>query len=55
MSFRIRTVASGTPGKPFADRLAVLRADWSEHLVTVVAASFGVVIVATIAFLMGMA
>lgn len=36
-------------------RLAALRPDWGEHIVTVAAASVAILIVAAIAVLMGMA
>lgn len=55
MTFRIRTVSTGTPGKRLADRATALHPNWSEHVVTVAAASIAVLIVATIAVLMGMA
>jgi len=55
MSLRIRTISYRSLGKALAERSAALHPDWSEHLVTAVAVSFGVVIVATIALLMGMA
>ncbi len=43
------------PDEPAADRLGALYPDWSEHIVTIVAASLAVLIVALIAVVMGMA
>jgi hypothetical protein len=43
------------PDAPAADRLSVLYPDWSERVVTIVAASLAVFIVAIIAVVMGMA
>lgn len=45
---------SATPDEPVAYESIGLRADWSERIVTVVATSIGVLIVALIAVLMGM-
>jgi len=41
--------------EPLTDKPVGLHPDWSEHVVTAVAASIAVLIVATIAVLMGMA
>jgi hypothetical protein len=43
------------PDEPAADRLGALYPDWSEHIVTIVAASLAVLVVALIAVVMGMA
>lgn len=45
---------SGSSAEP-AGYDEILRARWGEHIVTVIAASLGVLVVATIAVLMGMA
>ncbi len=41
--------------EPLADKPAALHPRWSEHIVTVVASCIAVLIVASIAVLMGMA
>jgi hypothetical protein len=41
--------------EPAADRLGALYPDWSERIVTIVAVSFAVLVVALIAVVMGMA
>jgi hypothetical protein len=41
--------------EPAADRLGALYPDWSEHIVTIVAASLAVLVVALMAVVMGMA
>ena len=46
---------SGSSAEPAGYDDSTLRAKWGEHIVTVVAASLGVLIVAVIAVLMGMA
>ena len=43
------------PDELAADRLGALYPDWSEHIVTIVAASLAVLVVALIAVVMGMA
>ena len=55
MAFHIHITHSDAPNEPAADRLAALYPDWSERLVTVIAASLGVLVVALIAVVMGMA
>jgi hypothetical protein len=48
-------VRSATPAEPTGYESLRLRTNWSERIVTVVATSLGVLIVAMIAVLMGMA
>ena len=55
MAFFTRTGSSTAPSEPLADDDVALYADWREHMVTVVAAGAGIVVVALIALLMGMA
>ena len=55
MALQIHTTRPDAPGEPAADRLRALYPDWSEHLVTIVAAGLAVLIVAIIAVVMGMA
>jgi hypothetical protein len=55
MAIQVHTTHPDAPDEPAADRLGALYPDWSEHIVTVAAASAAVLIVATIAVLMGMA
>jgi hypothetical protein len=55
MAFHIHPTRPDAPNEPAADRLAALYPDWSERLVTVVAVSLGVLAVALIAVVMGMA
>ena len=49
------THSTGASSEPLAGEPAGLHPNWSERIVTVVAASIAVLIVATIAVLMGMA
>jgi hypothetical protein len=51
----VHTTQPDAPDEPAADRLGALYLGWSEHIVTVAAASAAVLIVAAIAVLMGMA
>jgi hypothetical protein len=51
MSLDVRTVAVA---KPLAETIR-LRANWGERIVTVVATTLAILVVATIAVLMGMA
>ena len=46
---------SASPAKPDSYDNIRLHTDWSEHIVTIVATSLAVLIVAVIAVLMGMA
>ncbi len=46
---------SETPPEPVAYKHLGLRSEWSERVVTVVATGLGVLVVALIAVLMGMA
>ena len=55
MALHVHTISPYAPDEPAADRLGVLDPDWSEHVVTIVAASLAVLIVAFIAVVMGMA
>jgi hypothetical protein len=55
MAFHIHRTRPDAPNERAVDRLAALYPDWSERLVTVVAASLGVLVVALIAVVMGMA
>lgn len=48
-------VDSTTPAEPTGYESLRLRINWSERIVTVIATSLGVLIVAMIAVLMGMA
>jgi hypothetical protein len=54
MAFHFRAQSSTAPNEPRAGRNAALIPVWSEQMVTVVAVSIGVVVVALIALLMGM-
>ena len=49
------THSARASSEPLADKPGGLQPDWGEHVVTVAAASVAVLIVATIAVLMGMA
>jgi hypothetical protein len=55
IALQIHTTRPDAPDEPAADRLGALYPDWSEHLVTIVAAGLAVLIVALIAVVMGMA
>jgi hypothetical protein len=55
MALHVHTTRPDSPEEPAADRLAALYPDWSEHTVTIVAASLAVLVVALIAVVMGMA
>lgn len=55
MALHVHIRHPDAPDEPAADRLAALYPDWSERLVTIVAASLAVLIVALIAVVMGMA
>jgi hypothetical protein len=55
MALHVHTTRPDAPDEPAADRLGALYPDWSEHIVTIVAASSAVLIVALIAVVMGMA
>lgn len=55
MALHVHTTQRDSADEPAADRLAALYPDWSEHVVTIVAASSAVLIVALIAVVMGMA
>jgi len=55
MALHVHTTRPDSPEEPAADRIAALYPDWSEHIVTVVAASLAVLVVALIAVVMGMA
>jgi hypothetical protein len=55
MALQIHTTRPDAPDEAAADRLGALYPDWSEHLVTIVAAGLAVLIVALIAVVMGMA
>jgi hypothetical protein len=55
MALQIHRTHADSADEPAADRLGALYPDWSERVVTVVAASVAVLIVALIAVVMGMA
>jgi len=55
MALQVHRTQADSLDEPAADRLAALYPDWSERIVTIVAASFAVLIVALIAVVMGMA
>lgn len=55
MALPIHRMHPAAPGEPAADRLAAVYPDWSESVVTIVAASLAVLVVALIAIVMGMA
>ena len=55
MALQIHRTHADSADEPAADRLAALYPDWSEHIVTIVAASLAVLVVALIAVVMGMA
>jgi hypothetical protein len=55
MALHVHTTHPDAPDEPAADRLGALYPDWSEHIVTIVAANLAVLIVALIAVVMGMA
>lgn len=55
MALQIHRTDADSSDEPAADRLAALYPDWSEHVVTAIAASLAVLVVALIAVVMGMA
>jgi hypothetical protein len=55
MAFDIHAASSSPPAETSADYDSRLGPNWGERIVTVIAASAAVLIVATIAVLMGMA
>jgi hypothetical protein len=55
LALRIHTTRSDAPDELAADRLAALYPDWSERLITGIAVSVALLIVALIAVVMGMA
>lgn len=55
MSLDIHSAHSADPTEPPASDVIGLHPDWGERIVTIVAASIAVLIVALIAVLMGMA
>jgi hypothetical protein len=55
MTLQIHRTHVDSADEPAADRLATLYPDWSERIVTVIAASLAVLVVALIAVVMGMA
>ncbi len=55
MALRIHPTHPDAPDEPAGDRLAALYPDWSERLVTGVAVSLALLVVALIAVVMGMA
>jgi hypothetical protein len=55
MALHVHTIHPDAPDEPAADRLGAHYPDWSEHIVTIVAASLAVLVVALIAVVMGMA
>ena len=55
MALQIHRTHADSADEPAVDRLGPLYPDWSERVVTVVAASAAVLIVALIAVVMGMA
>jgi hypothetical protein len=55
MALHVHTIHPDALDEPAADRLGALYPDWSEHIVTIVAASLAVLVVALIAVVMGMA
>ena len=55
MALQIHITRPDAPDEPAADRLGTLYPDWSEHIVTIVAASLAVLVVALMAVVMGMA
>jgi len=55
MALHVHTTHPDSPEEPAADRLAAFYPDWSERIVTIVAASLAVLVVALIAVVMGMA
>jgi hypothetical protein len=54
MALHIHTSHPDAPDEPAADRLGALYPDWSVHIVTIVAASLAVLVVALMAVVMGM-
>jgi hypothetical protein len=55
MALQVHRIRPDAPDEPAADRLHALYPDWGEHVVTIVAASLAVLVVALIAVVMGMA
>ncbi len=55
MTLQVHRTHADAPEEPAADRLRVLYPNWAEHIVTVVAASLAILVVALIAVVMGMA
>ncbi len=55
MTFDIHTAYRAAPTEPPPDGVVGLYPDWGERIVTIVAASLAVLIVALIAVVMGMA
>ena len=55
MALHIHITHPDAPDEPAADRLGALYPDWSEHIVTIVAASLAVLVVALMDVVMGMA
>jgi len=55
MGLHVHTTHPDSTEEPAADRVAALYPDWSERIVTIVAASLAVLVVALIAVVMGMA
>lgn len=55
MAMQVHPIFRDAVDEPAADRLAALYPDWSERMVAIAAACFGVLVVALIAIVMGMA
>jgi len=55
MTLRVHRTHPDAPDEPAADRLGALYPNWGERIVTIIAASLAVLIVALIAVVMGMA
>jgi hypothetical protein len=55
MALRVHLTFPDADDEPAADRLAAVYPDWSQRLVTIAAVGLGVMVVALIAVLMGMA
>ena len=55
MALHVHISRPDAPDEPAADRLVALYPNWSERVVTVVAASLAVLVVALIAVVLGMA
>jgi len=54
MALQVHSVRSDPTDEMAADRFAAIYPDWGERLITIVAATLAIVIVAVIAVVMGM-